>query len=183
MNILKSYSIPPKSPMAALQSPMAALQSPMAALQSPMAAPQSPMAAPQSPMAALSPRSICASMLIKLTEAIKGRKPRPSKNSTCHHGKKKIQCPQCHGTNICEHGKRRTRCPECWENGCPGTTELCDLHGKRKGACGVCIRNGVHKRFTHTPCPHMKFAYLCPHCREINRELQKERKGKLHPKI
>ena len=133
---------------------------------------------------AQSPRSQIVSVLetMESTILVQPQKRRRA-HSKCIHERPKMQCGECGGCNICEHDRRRTRCRKCWENGNKtATTELCIEHGKRIGACGVCIRNGVQKPFKHTPCPHMKKAYMCPQCKDMNRGLHKVRTGKLRVK-
>lgn len=68
----------------------------------------------------------------------------------CEHGKRKIRCKECGGSQICPHDKNKQICKIC--NG----SSICE-HGKFKQYCKEC--NGV------SICKHNKRSSRCKECK------------------
>ena len=80
---------------------------------------------------------------------------RPSLKITrfkCPHGKRRMLCIDCGGTQICVHGNRKDYCKEC------GGTQIC-VHGKNKRNCRNCGGRNC--------CEHGKLKQNCLKCKGI----------------
>nr|QBK85980.1 MAG: hypothetical protein LCMAC101_05750 [Marseillevirus LCMAC101] len=69
--------------------------------------------------------------------------------NTCEHGKQKLRCKECEGSQICDHGKYKYVCKEC------GGSQICE-HGRIKQICKECGGSQI--------CEHGRIKYSCKEC-------------------
>ena len=79
-----------------------------------------------------------------------------AKNTKCNHGKRKISCKQCKGSQICQHGRQRSSCIPC-KGG-----SVC-LHQKQVATCRICYPLGWAKRYvTISKQQAKRYSYAAP---------------------
>ena len=86
----------------------------------------------------------------------------------CNHGRRKVQCKDCMGSQICPHLRQKACCKECGGKGicthdrvkysCKdcGGSQVCS-HGKTRYRCKECGGKGI--------CEHYKRKDRCKDCR------------------
>ena len=67
----------------------------------------------------------------------------------CKHGRRRVQCKDCMGSQICTHLRQIAFCKECGGKG------IC-THGRVKYSCKDCGGSQV--------CPHGRIRYRCKDC-------------------
>ena len=75
--------------------------------------------------------------------------PSVSSGGKCNHGRRKVQCKDCMGSQICPHLRQKAYCKECGGKG------IC-THGRVKYSCKDCKGSQV--------CSHGRTRYRCKEC-------------------